>query len=232
MEPIYKKSTVDLAVEKLIEYIQGDEVEAGQKLPAEVWLCRELNISRTTIREAYRVLQSQGYLEIRAGKGAFVKSKERDFIQEATEWISTNSVLCSDYLYVRIALDPMVARLAAQNATEEDIQDLHTIHQAFLETVKGQDSEKLTRLDEEFHERIAQSTGNDLLVSLVRITSHSCRILRQNSFCFEEHVNHAVSPHEKILQAIIDRKPERAAQASIDHMVRAFEDLCGCKPQL
>ena len=126
----------------------------------------------------------------------------------------------------------MVARLAAQNATEEDIQDLHTIHQAFLEAVKRQDSEKLTRLDEEFHERIAQSTGNDLLVSLVRITSHSCRILRQNSFCFEEHVNHAVSPHEKILQAIIDRKPERAAQASIDHMVRAFEDLCGCKPQL
>ena len=88
MEPIYKKSTVDLAVEKLIEYIQGDEVEVGQKLPAEVWLCRELNISRTTIREAYRVLQSQGYLEIRAGKGAFVKSKERDFIQEAYTCLS------------------------------------------------------------------------------------------------------------------------------------------------
>ena len=81
MEPIYKKSTVDLAVEKLIEYIQGDEIEAGQKLPAEVWLCRELNISRTTIREAYRVLQSQGYLEIRAGKGAFDKSKEREFVE-------------------------------------------------------------------------------------------------------------------------------------------------------
>ena len=141
-------------------------------------------------------------------------------------------MLCSDYLYVRMALDPMVARLAARNATEEDIQDLRTIHQAFLETIKLQDSEKLTRLDEKFHERISLSTGNDLLVSLVRITNHSCRLLRQNSFCFEEHVNHAVSPHEKILQAIIDREPEKAAQASIDHMVRAFEDLCGCKPNL
>lgn len=232
MEPIYKKSTVDLAVEKLIEYIQGDEMEVGQKLPAEVWLCKELNISRTTIREAYRVLQSQGYLEIRAGKGAFVKSKERDFIQEATEWISTNSVLCSDYLYVRMALDPMVARLAAQNATKEDILELNGIHQAFVETVNRQDSEKLTLLDEEFHERIAQSTGNDLLISLVRITNHSGRLLRQNSFRFDEHAYHAVSPHEKILHAIIHKEPSKAAQASIEHMMQAFEDLCGCKPQL
>ena len=162
MEPIYKKSTVDLAVEKLIEYIQGDGIEIGQKLPAEVWLCKELNISRTTVREAYRVMQSQGYLEIRAGKGAFVKSKERDFIQEATDWISTNSVQCSDYLFVRLALDPMVARLAAQNATKKDIEELEAIHNEFVQAVDRRDSERLTYLDEEFHERIAESTGNGL----------------------------------------------------------------------
>lgn len=177
-------------------------------------------------------MQSQGYLEIRAGKGAFVKSKERDFIQEATDWISTHSVQCSDYLFVRLALDPMAARLAAENATEEDVKALKAIHKKFVEAVDDRDSEKLACLDEQFHERIAQSTGNDLLISLVRITNHSCMPLRQNSFRFEKHVYHAIAPHEKILQAIIEKHKDQAVRASEDHMMQGFEDLCGWKPQI
>lgn len=232
MEPIYKKSTVDLAVEKLTDYIRSDAIEIGQKLPAEAVFCKELNISRTTVREAYRYLQSQGYLEIRAGKGAFVRSKERDFMQEATEWISSHKVQCSDYLFARLALDPMVARIAAENATETDIDDLRQIHEEFVDTVKCRDNEKLQQLDARFHERIAKITNNDLFLSLVRITNYYFQILRENSFCFENHVTRAIEPHERILKAIAEKNPEQAAKESIEHMMLAFDDLCGWRPQI
>lgn len=231
MEPIQKKSTVDLAVEKLIEYVQSDSVAVGDKLPAEVVLCKELNISRTTMREAYRVLQSQGYLEIQIGKGAFVKSKERDFIQEAIEWISTHKVQMKDYLFVRMALDPLAARLAAENATQKDVDALCAIHKVFVEAVHRRDNATLELYDAKYHEQIAQITHNDLLLSLVRITNHYFRILRQTSFRFEEHVDHALMPHEQILASIAQKQPEKAAQASIEHMRTAFQDLCGWQPK-
>ena len=231
MEPIQKKSTVDLAVEKLIEYVQSDNVIIGDKLPAEVVLCKELNISRTTMREAYRVLQSQGYLEIQIGKGAFVKSKERDFIQEAIEWISTHKVQMKDYLFVRMALDPLAARLAAENATQQDIDALCEIHKVFVEAVYRRDNAALELYDAKYHEQIAQMTHNDLLLSLVRITNHYFKILRQTSFRFEAHADHAIMPHEQILASIAQKQPEKAAQASTEHMRTAFQDLCGWQPK-
>lgn len=230
MEPINKKSTVDLAVEKLTEYIRGGHIQIGQKLPAETALCKELNISRTTVREAYRVLQSQGYLELRPGKGAFVRSKDRDFIQEAAEWISSHKVQSSDYLYVRLVLEPMVVRLAAQKATEQDVEELTQIHDQFMEACKNKDSDTLALLDAEFHSRIAKISGNDLLIAIMRIVNYYFKILRQNSFRFEHHVMHAIEPHQNILNAIAEKQPEQAVKACTDHTLLAFEDLCGWRP--
>lgn len=77
MEPIQKKSTVDLAVEKLTEHICSGSIAVGDKMPAEMVLCKQLNISRTTIREAYRVLQSQGYLEFSPAGAPLSRAKSR-----------------------------------------------------------------------------------------------------------------------------------------------------------
>lgn len=231
MEPIYKKSTVDLAVDKLIEYIRSDNIQIGQKLPAETTLCKELNISRTTVREAHRVLQSQGYLELRAGKGAFVKSKERDFIQEAAEWISSHKVQCSDYLFVRLALEPLAVRAAAEKATEKDIEDLNQIHANFINAFERKDSETLALLDAEFHSRISKISDNDLLIALMQIVNYYFSVLRQNSFRVQQHAEHALGPHQNILNAITNRQPEQAVEACIEHTMLAFDDLCGWRPE-
>ena len=172
MEPIQKKSTVDLAVEKLTEYICSGSIAVGDKMPAEMVLCKQLNISRTTIREAYRVLQSQGYLDIQPGRGAFVQSKEQNFIQEAMDWISSHRVVSSDYLFVRMALDPLAASLAAENAVSRDIDELCTIHQAFEKSVHEKDYVAMAELDARFHARIAAITHNDLLIALVGLVNH------------------------------------------------------------
>lgn len=231
MGPIQKKSTVDLAVENLKAYIQGDSLHVGDKLPSEALLCKELDISRTTIREAYRVLQSQGYLDIQIGRGAFVQNKKPDFLSEALEWINNNKMKMKDYLYVRLALDPLSSGLAASCATEKDIADLAAIHRAFVESAHGGDFRAMAELDAKFHERIAMISGNDLLIALVRIVNHYFRKLRRASFQVSEHVKHAIAPHEMILEAIANGDTEKARSASIDHMQTAIQDLCQEQPK-
>jgi len=226
MEPIKKKTTVDLAVEKLIQYIQNDDVIIGSKLPSEITLCRELNISRTTVREAYRVLESRGYIDIRPDKGAFVRSKEQNFLQGAINWIEKHKIQTRDYLEVRMVLDPLVAKLAAKNASESDLDELRAIHADFIESVKKHDNEAMANLDAQFHQRIVLMTKNDLLEVMVRITNSFFKILRKTSFQFEEHANHAIELHERILTGIAEGDSEKAEQASLDHMRLAFKDLC------
>lgn len=230
MEPIQKKSTVDLAVEKLTEYICSGGIAVGDKMPAEMVLCKQLNISRTTIREAYRVLQSQGYLDIQPGRGAFVQSKEQNFIQEAMDWISSHRVVSSDYLFVRMALDPLAASLAAENAVSRDIDELCTIHQAFVKSVHEKDYVAMAELDARFHARIAAITHNDLLIALVGLVNHYFEILRQNSFQFERNASHAIVPHERILEAIAAGDSEQAKKESVAHMQAAIQDLCRDDP--
>lgn len=231
LEPIKKTTTVDLAVEKIREYIQSDEVKVGEKLPSEGVFCKELDISRTTVREAYRVLHSQGYITIKPAKGAFVHNKDQSFMQEALDWISTHKMEMGECIQVRMALDPLAASLAAQNANEQNLDALCAIHDAFVETIRRHDYVEMAELDAQFHERIVRMTNNDLLMILVRIVNHYFKVLREQSFKFEENADHAIAPHKQILTAIIEGNAQMAAQESAEHMKQAYRDLCGNEPE-
>ncbi|MTI59397.1 MAG: FadR family transcriptional regulator [Firmicutes bacterium] len=226
MEPIIKKTAVDLTVENLINYIKDGEAIIGDKLPSENELCKQMNVSRTTIREAFRVLQSKGYINIKTGKGAFVLSKKENFMQDATEWIRKHKIEMSDYIEVRIAMDPLSARLAAKNRTKEDINSLKEMQELFVASVENSDYEKMAELDAKFHERIALASSNDLLVVLGRIVNDFFKVLRKNSFKFEENARHAILPHQKILDSIIIQDEDKAAKESLLHMRQALKDLC------
>ncbi|QTL99755.1 FCD domain-containing protein [Iocasia frigidifontis] len=226
MKPIIKKTAVDLTVENLINYIKDGEAIIGDKLPSENELCKQMNVSRTTIREAFRVLQSKGYINIKTGKGAFVLSKKENFMQDATEWIRKHKIEMSDYIEVRIAMDPLSARLAAKNRTKEDINSLKEMQELFVASVENSDYEKMAELDAKFHERIALASNNDLLVVLGRIVNDFFKVLRKNSFKFEENAKHAILPHQKILDSIIIQDEDKAAKESLLHMRQALKDLC------
>ncbi|GAB6275514.1 MAG: FadR/GntR family transcriptional regulator [Rectinema sp.] len=226
MEPVKKNSTVDMASEKIIEFLQTGNLGIGEKLPTEKAMCDMLNISRTTVREAYRKLQSQGYIEIINGKGAFVLNKEQNIIQESINSLRSKKTLISDYLEVRMSLDPLAARLAALNRKEEDIAYLREIHSQFQEFYKKNDNKAMAEADAEFHLAIVKMTKNDLLIALIKIINYYFEQLREKSFKDRNHASNAIVPHSKIIDAIEARNPERAAQESIEHMRIAINDLC------
>ena len=226
MRPIEKQSTVDLATDMIIEYLKSGEVEIGDKLPSEYMMCKRLNISRTTIRETYRKLQSLGYIEIKNGKGAFVKNREQDIVQQAISWFRGHTAQMSDYLQVRINLDPLAAQLAATHKTDSDIARLREIQNHFEKACEQKDNKAMAELDAKLHEAIVLMTQNELLIALIRIVNYYFEQLRQTSFKVQKNAYHAVEPHRLIIEAIAAGDQEKAARESIKHMLAAYNDLC------
>ena len=224
MEPIQKKSTVDLAVEKLTEYICSGSIAVGDKMPAEMVLCKQLNISRTTIREAYRVLQSQGYLDIQPGRGAFVASKQAVDINPVV-WLVQNEKELRDAIEVRNALEPVAARKRAETASEAALRRLKKIHADFLAAVKAGDTVQIAELDELFHGWSVRESGNQLLNEIKVHLIQGMHTFRSKTFTVPENVRNAVEPHTRILNAITGRDGNAAEQEMRKHLKMVNEDL-------
>lgn len=86
MKPIEKVSVVQQAEREIKKYILSDNVKIGDKLPPEKKFSEEMAIARGSVREALRLLQAKGYLEIIQGKGAVVVRKEELNQEEMAVW--------------------------------------------------------------------------------------------------------------------------------------------------
>lgn len=225
MDIIQKRSAVDLAFEQILEYLHSDAVSVGDKLPSEKTMCNALGISRTTIREAYRKLQSLGYIEILNGKGSFVKSKDIGLVQESLDSLKSSRAIIGDYLEVRMALDPLAAQLAARSRKAEDIKTLRQLHEEFIRAYERNDSKAMAAIDASLHMTIVNMTNNDLLIALIRIVNFYFELLREQSFMNHDHASNAIGPHSKIIEAIASSDYQAAAQESMMHIKMAMKDF-------
>ena len=99
MEPVRYTSITDLTVESIKELIQSDEYQIGDKLPSEQQLCEMLQVSRTCVREALRILQARRFLDIRSGKGSFIL-KKNELSPEVQKWVDEPDISFMDYIDV------------------------------------------------------------------------------------------------------------------------------------
>ena len=114
MNQVTKKTATQQAMENLITYISGDTVQVGDKIPNEKDLCISLGVGRGTIREAVKVLISQGYLEIKPGLGTYVKSKTPQQGDSLSNWFFANEVAIQDIIIVRATLEPLATAMATE----------------------------------------------------------------------------------------------------------------------
>lgn len=131
-------SITDSVVDRIREMIESGAYEVGEKLPTEAKLCEMLSVSRTSVREATRVLQTLGYVTLVPGKGAFVADlKPSDGGEE--NWFDVENVQFYDFMEVRMAIETLAVRLSVERATPKQIRALEKIHAAFLEANEKQD---------------------------------------------------------------------------------------------
>ncbi|MEG0377907.1 MAG: FadR/GntR family transcriptional regulator [Eubacterium sp.] len=170
-----EKKSVSLATQvehKVMQLIKDNEIEPGDKLDNEFILAEKLEVSRNTVREAIRGLVSRNVLEIRHGAGTFV-SEKRGIPEDPLGLAFAGEDLALDLLDVRLIIEPSMAALAAEKATQEQIDSI----EAQCDKVEGliRAGEDYSREDVIFHKIIAEATGNRVIKNLVPIIHSSVR---------------------------------------------------------
>lgn len=226
MEPIARVPIVKQVEDRIRTLIQEGKYPPGEKLPAELELCQRLGVGRGTVREAFRLLQAKGIVEIRPGRGAFV-AEHVDAVSsmQAIDWLVENEHELRDSIEIRTALEPMAARRMAQRCSQEEIRRLEDIHRSFLSAIEEGDPVRIARLDEQFHSAIVESSGNGLMIE---INSHVCQgmqTFRSKTFQVEQNVRNAVMPHSNIMNAILARDAAQAEREMRAHLDKVQEDL-------
>src|SRR5699024_3299463 len=162
--------------EELLNYIRSENLKPGDRLPNESILAKKMGVGRSSIREAMKLLASRNIVTIRQGSGTYI-SQTPGMVDDPLgfSFIADKQKLAQDSLEVRFLLEPAIASLAAQNASEEDIALLRRLCQEVEDLVQlGQDH---TQKDIEFHTAIALSSKNVVVPRLIPVRNSAIPLL-------------------------------------------------------
>ena len=161
MQPLTKTNLADTAIAAIRDEILAKRWDIGDKLPNEATLSAMLSVSRGTIREAVRVLASQGFLETRQGSGTYVLSTT----DACTPLSMARRASLRDQFEARCALDVEAARLAALRQTPEIIVELQRLLQR-RGNFEGGDTAAFIERDLAFHKAVIAASGNRAMIDI------------------------------------------------------------------
>lgn len=176
--------------EKILETIR-DAILKGSLKPgervSEPDLAERFGISRTPIREAFRQLESEGYLQVIPRKGAVVASlTERDV---------------EEFYAIKIILEGFAARMAAEQLSDKDIERLETINERLQKLADEGDVKNFFKVHDEFHEVFIKASGNEKLLELINQLVMKFKRLRLASLSQPGRMDISVKEHEQLIDA-------------------------------
>lgn len=210
----------DSTAQRIIKMIEEENrFSPEDKLPNENDLAQELGVSRSTLREAVKILTTNGVLEIRRGKGTFVTSN----IVINSEDLSDIASGLDDLFEMRLMFEPDCAYLAAQRATDEEIETIcYYGEQVEKKILSGEDR---TVEEQKFHESIANATHNSFVKQFMPIIFNAIKkgvvVLMKNHDVSQDNLN----DDRLIMEFIKKRNPEGARTAMRLHIIHALEGL-------
>jgi len=178
MSLAFEKTKPSRIFQSVVDQIQAAIIDGrlkpGDTLPAEMKLKDMFDTSRGTIREALRVLEQKGLVDIKtgAGGGAVVKAVDTRTIAEGLDLLIQCRKISSEHICeFREGVEGMVAALAAQRATEDDIKQLHGLIEKAAQFFESSDSDwqKFIRIDVRVHITIAEIAKNPVFSAVLHV---------------------------------------------------------------
>lgn len=214
-------STTEEVVDRLRDMIQSGELSAGDRLPPERDLAKVLGVSRPTLRAGIRSLSTVGILQSRQGAGTFVAEAEASPTLDgsALRLLSALHGFTSDEMFeARLALEMSIAALAAERATSEQMTLMAEQIAAMYAALD--DPEQYLVHDMQFHQVVADASGNRILTSLMNMIAKILFDSRRKTVKNATDLKDSVSQHQNVYRAIRERSPEMARAAMREHLVR------------
>jgi DNA-binding GntR family transcriptional regulator len=197
---------------KLKKAIIYGELSPGEKL-SEISLAKNLNTSRTPIREAFRQLQAEGFIALVSNRGAYVSKLPPDEIAEVYDLLSL--------------LEGYGAELAAQRITAEELECLKRIQHKLITYTEKKKFRDYMEKNDEFHHFLTQFSANKTLVKTVSELRARIYSYRLNSVIIPGYMENYVSDHEKIIEALGRRDAVKARKYMKGHVQFVKEILVG-----
>ncbi|OLB95907.1 MAG: hypothetical protein AUH30_13965 [Candidatus Rokubacteria bacterium 13_1_40CM_68_15] len=223
IEPIKSTRIYEEIVRQIKTMISEGRLKSGDQLPPERDLAEKFVVSRTSVREALRALESLGLVEIRPGEGTFVREMSVEALIEPLAMVMFSQREAIGELFeARRLLEPAIAALAARRATPEEVRE--------MERILGEQAKEIAAgrtglpQDAEFHAAIASAAHNQAITRLVHGIMDLLGQSREESLNAPGRPMRSHQDHQRVLEAIRQRDEHAAEQAMRDH-VSAVETL-------
>lgn len=212
--PLKAKKLTELLIEEIKVLIEADSLKPGDKIPTEQELMRIFKVSRSSVREAISVLRQEGIVDVIQGKGTFLKNNYTplpDIDDPSFQGLS-------HFMEARKILESHLARLAAERASEEDLDKMELAVMALENKEAGLSPENVVQADLEFHYALAKSAGNPVLLHLLQEIDSHLQKGRSTTIVFPQGWKRAIEGHKRVLCALRKRSPEEAALQMVKHI--------------
>ena len=208
--PIPRRSLHDELVERLRRQIVEGELVAGEKI-SEKQLCAAYGVSRTPLREALKVLASEGLVVLTPHRGAHVSMLTIADIEEAFPVIG--------------ALEALAGELACARATDAEIAKISMLHMKMATAWKHGDRPAYFRLNQQIHEALAAAARNDTLDRMRRMLGGRVARARYHANISTPRWDRAMKEHEAILVALKARDGARLGRLLKAHLANKLATL-------
>lgn len=208
-------SLVDQVVAQIEHLIESGEWPVGEKLPPEMELMEEFDVSRNTLREAIHALVHAGLLETKQGSGTMVRSSS------ALEAAFNRHIEKSDLietLEVRLALEREAAEMAAKNRTNESLADLEACMKKCQDAAGKNDVEEFIKADITFHKAMVKATNNQLLQDLYDYMTDSLYMSIRNIMIMDTPFKFEKAIHHELMNAIRNQDVAEATRYVNDYI--------------
>ncbi len=214
-EPSLSLQIADELKEKILI---NKEYKIGDKLPNENLLSEELSVSRTTLREAIRILVTENILEIKRGKGTFIINDTLDN-HDFGKLNNTVSDL-KDLLELRLIIEPMAVYYATKRATDKEIENIISLGQIVESKILNQ--ENRNNEEQSFHNAIAKASHNSFIKDLMPIINEAINKGVNLSKEFSKINDLTMSDHKLIMDFMKERNADGAKVAMELHIINAM----------
>lgn len=203
-------------VEQIRAEVAGGRLKPGDQLPSERDLSERFQVSRASVREAIRSLESMGLVMIKNGEGTYVSSGPEILLSPLVSVILQQKDVLLDIFEARKVIESEIAALAARRACPEEIQQMEEILEEQARRIAQGDTG--VEADTAFHSLLTQCTKNKVFLRLNDAIVDSLRETRERSLQTHGRPARSLAGHRKILRAIRARDPARARRAMLEHL--------------
>lgn len=223
MKAVKRITVTDTVINEIKKYLFSGKIKSGEKLFTETVLAEQLNVGRSTVREAIRTLDAMGYVELKPGKGAFAvvtnKDEEKILNNNVSKWFIGNEIALEEFQEVRKCIEPYAVRLTAERHNEKGIQNLKIILNNFEKACECNDLKVLSQYDREFHLLLIKESGNNLLYKIYeQIIDFFFQYSTRSYSILENTAQLTLNEHKNVFSAICNRDADKAEMEMINHL--------------